>query len=411
MALAVRILVVTRIREGYAPLTDAADFDRWAISLAEDHRFPQSALAGVEGPTAFRAPAFPVLLAAVYVVAGHSLTGGLVLNALLGAAAVVLLATLAWQVWDRRVGVVVGFLAALHPTMVLFGSGLQLEPLLLCTVIGSLVCAFGYRSTPHPGWLLGAGALVGLALLTREIAWPLLFVDAALLAGSIGTDRRWARVRVVFAFWAVAGLVVLPWLVRNQQRFDQVVLISTSPNVALAGTYNEESRQSPEAPWLIANDGVIEVIDLEGRDGEVAVADELGRRTRAFVAEHPAYVVKAAFWNFVRLFDLDGTENAALTARFTPYPERLNEVAVYSSYVVELLAIIGIALGAHRAMPRYVWLVPLAAIATTVLVFGMIRYRASIEPFTVLLAGAGLVAAASRYRLVASVRKGTSTTA
>jgi len=51
----------------YVPVNDAADYDHYAVSLATHAAYPSSALGG---PTAFRPPGFPVLLALIYKLVG-----------------------------------------------------------------------------------------------------------------------------------------------------------------------------------------------------------------------------------------------------------------------------------------------------------------------------------------------------
>ena len=395
VALGIRLLVVAAIHDDYEPQNDALDFHRMAVSLADEGQFPEP-LFGIAGATAFRAPAYPLVLAAGYLVGGDDFTTGLVQNAVIGAVAALLVGLVALRVWGRRVGVAAAFLAAVHPTMVIFGTSLQLEPLLITCVLGSLLCALSYRDSGSARWVVGAGLLFGLAILTREVAWPLVIVDLVIMSRHPArVERRSGLGEPVrrAALFLVAGFVVVaPWTIRNLQQLDSFVPVSTSPEFALAGTYNEQSVDASDAPWLFFNPQVVSTIEDHLADGEDGIGDELNDVTVDVVKGHPTYPLKVMFWNTVRLFDGRGFSDALETGAATPYPRTLIKLSVLGSYGVELLALLALAIGAHRAMPKVVWLLPFAAAVTTVLVFGMMRYRASVEPFSVMLAAVALVA-------------------
>jgi hypothetical protein len=109
-----------------------------------------------------------------------------------------------------------------------------------------------------------------------------------------------------------------------------------------------------------------------------------------FIEHHPSYVPKAMLWSTVRLFDLRGTRDALFMAQFLPYPRQLTILSVYVSYLLEILAVVGVFVRTSRNAPRAVWWVPVLAFLTIILLSGDIRYRASIEPFTVLFASVAI---------------------
>ena len=131
-----------QFRGDYAPLTDAKSFDHIAASLVAGHGFGEAQLAPATGPTAYRAPLYPLSLGAVYKVFGvHKYTFGLLTQAIIGVGVATLIGLIAAQLWGRRVAAIVLLIAAVHPTMMLFGSSLQLEPLLELLTLGTLAAA------------------------------------------------------------------------------------------------------------------------------------------------------------------------------------------------------------------------------------------------------------------------------
>jgi hypothetical protein len=109
------LLVALVLRLGLVVATDpplsgdSVDYDRHAVSLAQDARYPDSGLIPSGGPTAFRPPAYPVVLGAAYWVTGTAdsearIRVGRALGALLGLLAVVLVGAIARTLFDPRTG-------------------------------------------------------------------------------------------------------------------------------------------------------------------------------------------------------------------------------------------------------------------------------------------------------------------
>lgn len=406
LAALVRIAVVV-VDDDYVPVNDSLHFDLLATSIANGDGFGEAALPFADGPTAYRAPLYPLTLGAVYAVAGdHSWTAGRLANALVGTVLVGLVGLVSSQLWSRRVGAVALVLAAVHPTLVLHGSGLQLEATLATLALAATAAALQHRRAPRGlWWPAAAGVLAGLAILSRETGL-LLLPGLALLVWTAraGGERRWAAPALVVG---LAVATVAPWTIRNAVALDAFVPVSTSGGYSLAGTYNQTSLDHPDFPgiWLPAEqdphlrDVIVEAAPLT----EVELDRTMREEAIDFVLDDPLSVPEVAFWNTVRLFDLDGTEHALHYARFVPYPHTLTRVAVYSSWLVGLAALAGLARRAGRGTPLAVWIFPLAVLCLHAALSGTIRYRASIEPFTVALAAFGAVAVVDRLRATASV--------
>jgi 4-amino-4-deoxy-L-arabinose transferase-like glycosyltransferase len=412
LAFLFRASVVIITRHTYRPLTDAADFDRIAQSIAHGHGFGNAIVPLVKGPSAFRAPLYPTVLAGVYAVFGHSYTLGRLENAVIGVLVVAMIGLLAWQFWGRRAGLVALALAAVHPTLVLFGTSLQLEPILMLLSLGALSAAVEYRRSDRQiRWLAVSGLLIGLAMLTREIGIALIPAVAALVLTAdrhgLRDRRTWTRRSVAASFGTVLlGIaVVAPWSIRNDLRLHAFVPLTTSTGMALAGTYNQTTYANKANPalWIPAyqDPGMSRLVLAHPHPTEAGADREYRKAAVDFAEKHPAYVPKVLAWSTIRLFDLRGTQDATFVAKFIPYPRSLTVISVLASYCVEALAIAGLFLADTWRAPRAIWLFPLFAVLTIILLAGNIRYRASIEPFSVLLAGVTLALLGERLRLFA----------
>lgn len=379
----------------YTPAYDGAHFDAIAKSIAHGDGYGNTLLPMTHGPSAYRAPLYPTVLSAAYVVTGDSVTAGRIENALIGVGLVALIGVVAAQLWSRRVAAVALVIAALHPTLWLYGSGLQLEPLLALLIVGATAAALQHRRAPRGLWWPAiAGVIVGLGALTRETAFLLL----PGLAWLVWTARpRWTR-RAVLApvlLVVIACATVAPWTIRNAVRLHAFVPVSTSGGYSIAGTYNDTAMHNPTYPaiWMPPEqDPALRQLILDHEPlTEVQLDSLLRTATKDYVRDHPGSLPKAMFWNVVRLFDLQGTGHALYYGQFVPYPPGLTKLAVYSSLVLLVFALVALVSGALRRSLRAVWLFPAVAIVLYSVVSGTLRYRASIEPFTVLLASYGVV--------------------
>lgn len=399
LALLVRLAVILATPE-YRPQTDAADYDRHAVAIAQAGDYPQSVLAPGGGPTAFRPPAYPLALAATYAVAGtgdeqRRWDAGRILNALLGALAVALLALLARRLWGRGAALVAGGLAAVHPPLVLVGSSLMAEPLYVALVLTATLAALAQRDAPGGvRWALAAGVLAGLAALTRSNGLIVL-LPLALLAWT--ARPRWSRraLAAPAAMVAAFALTLAPWTVRNAVVLDAFVPVSTQSGFALAGTYNDQAREFRgfRAFWLPPER--VAALRPAYRDRSLSEAELSGvlrGRASDYVRQNPGYPAEVALVNGLRALNLQGPEVERYLAPFEGYPEDLATASVYAFWVLAAIALAGAFTRAARAAPRALWLLALVLGFSSVLFLGLTRYRAPADPYLILLATAALMA-------------------
>jgi len=155
------------------------------------------------------------------------------------------------RAFGERAGLAAGGIAALYPELVWFAAHFWAETLftvLLWWAMERLLAA----DDPEPGRAAtGAaavsGALFGLAVLTRETVLYFLPLAAAWLAWRRAGGGRRAGVLL-----ATAGLVIVPWTVRNWIVFDALVPVSTSGALNLWQGNTRLSRQQVyEENWAI----------------------------------------------------------------------------------------------------------------------------------------------------------------
>ncbi len=234
-------------------------------------------------------------------------------NAVAAALAALVLAAISARLFhDRAAAAVTGVAAALDPSLVLVSIDLQSEALfvLLLTSSGFLLLVCVDRPSSNLG--VAAGALLGLAALTR----PSALAVAPLLAAPLADRRHPPRARVHLAASAVLGFVltVAPWTLRNALVFGEFIPISdvggfnfflgNSPQ--MLRFFDVRSREEYDA-WASETDRLIgarmEGLGAAGITSPGAVTRVLVRETIANCMAHPALSLRLLWkktWDWLR---------------------------------------------------------------------------------------------------------------
>jgi 4-amino-4-deoxy-L-arabinose transferase-like glycosyltransferase len=415
MALLVRCAVVFA-DTGYLPAHDAYDYDRHAISIAAGDGYPESGYAQDGGPTALRPPAYPYVLGGVYALTGDSLTAGRLLNAALGALAVLLLYLIVEAIWGPRVALLAGAVAAVFPPLVLLSRDLLSESLFIVFELAAVFCVLRFRRSGGAlRWAIAAGALCGLAALTREVG--LLLVLPVALGTWLSHRRGSARRLLAPAVVAVSAcLAISPWTLRNAAEFGRFIPVASSTGFSLAGTYNRVSLEDTahhaawRTPVLVPEYSAL--FDRHGID-EATIDATLRTDATRFAWQHPGYVAEATGANLMRLFYLSGDSVVGLGDR--PVTQRgigsgsslIERLGLAAAVAFALVGVVEIARSQRRSKadrraptvprgPWFLWAVPILLLAAAAPVNGLPRYRLPADPFLLILAAVGVAFAWDR---------------
>lgn len=394
LALVLRLTVVALTWN--TPLAlDPQDFSRVAASIAHGHGYPPSNRVPSGGPSAFRPPGYPVFLAGVYATAGHPAPSlGRLAGALLGTLSVALIGLIALRLWGKRVGMLALGIAAVAPPLVILSTALVSEALFVPVVLGAVASALeARRSTRHRyAWPVATGVLVGAACLTRTNGLILL-VPFSLAFAPAHSPRRLAAWAPPAVFLLTALLTLAPWTVRNWSVFHTFIPVSDESGYTLAGTYNRVSRADRRMPavWIEAEHGkspeyarILHEASAK-RWNEVTYGSHLQAAAIRDIGSDPSYVLKVAYWNTVRMFDLGEVHFAVGNLHDTGIPLGPALLVINTSPLLLVLAVGGLLSRRAWRVPKWLWLVP-ACLATSIFVSGFIRFRAPIDPFLVMAA-------------------------
>ena len=388
------------VRLGYVAITpehalvhDAREYDEHARSVAVGEGFSER----ITGkPTAFRPPGYVYVLAGAYRLAGVErspvearILVGRRLGAILGALGVALIGVLAWQLWGSAAGIVARARGRLR-AVDFVATALMSEQLFVVLMLATLIAVLAWRRTPRWWLVLLAGGLAGLAVLARANGLILL----APLALAVWRRSPWPPVLLV----AVALLTIAPWTLRNASSSAPSCRSRRSSGQRWPGpttTRRARTRANP-ASWrsLRRVEEYDHLTDDFATTPEAVMEGDLRRAALAFIGEHPAYVLKVAYWNTRRLLDLASWRWSIHTASTISVTAGWAAIGVICFWVFAALAL----LGARRApAPAFVWLVPLAMYVSVVFLAAETpRYRAPLDPFVIALAALALVARARR---------------
>ena len=172
VAVTVRLAHVWAIRD--TPLFDvlmgdARGYDAWAERLAAGD--------WVGADVFYQAPLYPYFLGLVYAVAGHDLLAARVVQAAIGGASAVLLASAADRLFSRRMAWAAGLGLALYAPAIFFDTLLQktvLDVFFICLLLW--VASRLITGPARPALWTALGATLGALSLTRENALALVLV-------------------------------------------------------------------------------------------------------------------------------------------------------------------------------------------------------------------------------------------
>jgi 4-amino-4-deoxy-L-arabinose transferase-like glycosyltransferase len=177
-------------------------------------------------PTTFRAPGYPFFLALLYLLVPNSFRFGIARLAQAGIAAALapLVAILGRQLGlTQRGTLLAGIGTSIYPILLAYPIGLASENLYIALGLCTVIVLFTSVRKPSRGWLILAGLLCGVTLLTRSI-----FALFALLAGiwlACNHLRHW---RAGLLFLLVAFGVCLPWSIRNSLLMKKPAFVENS---------------------------------------------------------------------------------------------------------------------------------------------------------------------------------------
>ncbi len=346
-------------------------------------------------------PAYLVYLAIPSLFGLDTELAHLLWSCLVGAVTITLTGLVGRAAVGPRVGIIAAALAAVYPNVWAHDGALLSETLALATTTATVLLAYRYLAAPSWPRLAAAGAMAGLAALSRSelvLLLPLLVLPLALRTGHV--DLR-QRLRWAGAATAATALVLAPWVVFNLTRFDRPVLLSSQLGGTLAVANCDDTYHGKFLGYWSLQCSVPIALQAH-RDGLDQSGEEARLRKHAldYMFDHKSRVpvVVAARWG-----RMVGVFRPGEYVDLEQLPEGRERWLAYANllslWVVLALAVPGGVILWRRKAPLLPLLVPplIVLIAVTVAFYNP-RYRASAETSLVLLAAVAIDAGLGRMR-------------
>jgi len=296
--LALRLIPVVLAADMGIALDDMFQYDALAQSIRLGQGFTW--YGGI--PTAARAPLYPLFLAGVYSLCGHSFTVARVAQGLLASVLPLLTYLLGRRLFSERVGVAAAWVVALYPMLFLYPLGLATENLLFVLVPVTVLSLIKATDDSRARYYLLAGLALALTILTRSViaGFALLILPWLWYYGRRQKEaiKNWALVLL-----PVVALTI-PWSIRNSLLYGQFVFVEASLGFNFYLGYHPEGSgtfDSPLAVEFLERLGAFEEPDLETEKAVHNVGMEEGWR---FIKEDPAragWLLLSKLSHFLRL--------------------------------------------------------------------------------------------------------------
>lgn len=349
-----------------------ADETMWLMALT---RIPGARFSPFSNYPIFHPPLYPYFLAAVNAVSG-GLVAIKVIQALLGSLLIPAVYRIAIRIFGARAGVAAAALAAFYPELIWYSAHFWCETLFLSILWWAIERVIAADQTSSFRIAAFAGALFGLAVLTRETILYLIPLAAFWLA------RAAPRKGPALALTLLAATfgVVAPWTARNWIQFGAFIPVSTGGGLNLYQGNAPISRGEVYDEYY-ANEGKVEQYRWARTAG-----------IRVILDRQPGWIFEKIRDEGPKLAELDSL--ALIHLRRRAYGD--TSCGVYRGVAaVMVLPWILIAIGSVVALARApanrstVFLVGLLAayLLLHIVTHGFSRYRLPVIPAFVILAG------------------------
>lgn len=305
---------------------------------------------------------------------------------ILGTLGVALMASIGRKIGGRTVGLVAATVTTLYAN-IWVNDGLLMAETPTFVVVAALIL-FALKLERDSRWYVAAslGALSGLASLAR----PELVASLPLILGLIATTQ-WGRWRRSSGMMATAILIwsmfVMPWVVWNNLRFTEPVLLSTNDGLTIAGGHCDRTYFEDVGGWDIWCAYAVDVPSEED-------ASEASRRMRRvgldYWREHVDRYPVVAAARLARISSVGFQEANAIAARSEGRPLWVSNLGMVQYWLLLPMAIIG---WRHIGVRRF-RLILISAVPVVVFVAmvanAYVRFRLPAEIGLVVLASVGI---------------------
>jgi 4-amino-4-deoxy-L-arabinose transferase-like glycosyltransferase len=348
---------------------------------------------GVAVASASFPPLWPSVLAVVNKVGADSERAYELTGAVVGTGTVVLTGLLGRRVLSPKAGLVAAALVAASPFLVAADGSLMSDSLFVLLITAAVLLAYAASDNPTPTRWLVLGTVLGVAALARSDA----LVLGPLLIGVVAWRVRAASSvrRITFGLLAIAAMVVVlvPWTIRNINAFDDTVVLSNNSGSLLEGANCSATYAGEElGRWDV---GCLRFVGQSGLS-EAESARKARDHGIRYARDHLSRLPLVASVRALRVWGLYDPIRQSRAEAVESRHEAWQVLGWACSVVLLPFAVAGGLLLRRRGQDLAPILAVIAGVTLlAVLSWGNQRFRLPAEPVVIVLAVAGLQAAAA----------------
>lgn len=355
---------------------DAKAYEAVAVNLMQGNGF----LDAPGRPTDTRPPVYPLFLASVYSVTGHSEFAVRLLQCFIDSGSAVLLMAIAGLIFPPAAALGAGLLAAAYPPFILYSNVRLTECLFMFFLLWECLFLTKAFKEMNNGKFAVAGILHGVSVLVRA---PTLLFPAFLLPAVL--FRRLRGLLKGFVLYAAIGTALVSvWTVRNYYAHGGFLAVNAGGGWLLWLAIQDDAWDGDRMVELSPLREYPELSGLPRHEMESIV----GRKVVKYALTHPVdYSVKLAR-NFWRLWTLP--VGKVKLSEISPFYGTLYQAGHYLLLATALCGLFMVTKANFiPLLPSLLYLAYVSVMHSVIL--GVPRYRLPYDHFMLMFCSAGLV--------------------
>ncbi len=285
VALAARLLpILLTLNLGIA-LDDMFQYD----ALAESIRLGQGFTWYGGIPTAARAPLYPLFLAVIYALVGHSFAAARIVQAFVGSLSPLVVYGVGRRLVNDRTGLKAAWVVAVYPMFLLYPLGLATENLFFLLVPLVVLLLIKAAETSSRRYYLLSGVVLGLTILTRSVISGFLVLLLPWLWHY--ADRKREAIKDWMLILLPLLALTVPWSIRNSLLYHEFVFVESSMGFNFYLGYHPEGTGTFDSDIAVDFLERLGAFDNPNLETEKATNDEGMREGKRFIREDPARAV------------------------------------------------------------------------------------------------------------------------
>lgn len=376
------------------PVVDSRTYDSIARDVTERGLFTQDLF--------WQAPFYPLFLSAVYLVTGGSILAAKIFQMFLAGVTCVLVYFLGVRIFNRRIGLFAGILAAMYMPLVFYDGELLATG---WAAFWSVLLVIGFIRTaekPDPWHCFFLGLLGGLGTVTRPVFLP-FFIAGSIWFGVTATRHLEMKKLLLRAMAIGAGFltIAIPTGLLGYQTTGKFRILPFSGGINLYignnPNYKETITIRPGLQW----ENLLKIPAAYGIESIYKKDEFFRKKTIEYALNKPVDFIKGLAYKTSQFFSSREIPRNTSIYTFRKWSWMLR-IGVWRFMdfgfpfgIILSLAVVG-AIGWWRKIPAPVWLFLSFYPASIILVFAASRYRMPILPVMCVLAAGGC---ASVYRV------------